>query len=177
MTLQFTVREQDALVFTEQFLKNSPSHQKTRFRVRLLLPCILLALALFTGFSKGFTPSSVLTFGVISTLWYFYYPLRFDANIRNYAKKQMKESSYAKSLGNYTLHFSENGIQSASPLGSGIYAWSAVDRTELTDDYLFIFLAGPIGYAIRRAEIGIETSESAHQWILNHGEIARRRTN
>ena len=165
MTLNFTLTENDALAFTEKFLRDSKSHQRIRSRVRWGPPIILIAMACFYTWRDGFSWLAPGIFGSIALLWWLLYPRRFDARVRALAKKQMGESSYAKSLGRYELDLLDEHLRSTSPTGSGTYVWSAVDRVDMDSEYLYIFLAGPLGYPIRRSEIGPEAAQSAFDFV------------
>jgi hypothetical protein len=120
-------------------------------------------------------PSAVILgfIGVFSFAWWLFYPRRFDARIRAHAKKQMAESSYAKSLGAIELHLLNEHLHSTGPLGSSTYSWSGVDRVTLDSDYLTIFLSGPLGYPIRIAEIGQEAAQRAHDFVAERIRLSR----
>jgi len=173
MTLNFRIQEEDALAFNAQYLRGSASHQKMRARVRWLLPCVILALLLVLGFFKGFRLAEDLFFASVAVVWAVCYPKKMDRDVLKYAKKQMRESSYAKSFGDYRLTLSEEGLHSTSPLGSASYSWGGVDRAELTHEYLFIFLAGPLGYPIRRAEVGSDVADAAYAYVSSHTNQTR----
>ena len=173
MTLNFTLTENDALAFTERFLRDSKSHQALRTRVRWLLPCMLIAMACYYTWRHGFSPVFPCVFGVFGVAWWFLYPRRFDARIRSHAKKQMAESSYSKSLGAYELRLLDEHLQSTSPTGSSTYSWTGIDRVSMDSDYLFIFLSGPLGYPIRIAEIGQDAAQRAHDFVTERIKLSR----
>lgn len=173
MTLNFTLTEDDALAFTERFLRDSKSHQALRTRVRWVLPCMLIAMTGYYAWRDGLSPIIPCFFGIFGIAWWFLYPRRFDARIRAHAKKQMAESSYAKSLGAYELRLLDEHLQSTSPTGSSTYSWTGVDRVAIDTDYLFIFLSGPLGYPIRVAEIGQEVAQRAHDFVAERIELSR----
>jgi hypothetical protein len=173
MTLNFTLTEDDALAFTERFLRDSKSHQALRNRVRWLLPCMLIAMAGYFTWRDRLSPVVLCVFGIAAIAWSFLYPRRFDARIRSHARKQMAESSYAKSLGAYELRLLDEHLQSTSPTGSSTYSWTGVDRVALDSDYLFIFLSGPLGYPIRIAEIGQDSAQRAHDFVAERIKLSR----
>ncbi len=173
MTLNFTLTESDALAFTERFLRDSKSHQAIRTRVRWLLPCMLIAMACYYTWRDGLSLVIPCVLGGFGVAWWILYPRRFDARIRSHARKQMAESSYSKSLGPYELQLLDEHLHSTSPLGSGTYAWSGVDRVVMDADYLYIFLSGPLGYPIRIAEIGQDAAQSAHDFVAERIKLSR----
>ncbi len=162
MTLTFNVSEPETLAMTEQFYKDSPSHQRIRNRTRWSVPLLLLpVMILFTlQFGVSLPSTAVFAIGIIG--WFFIAPHRFDARIRRYAINQMKESSYAKSFGKYEIQITDQHLVSHGPTGHTEYNWDAVDRTILTDDYLFVFLSGPSGFPIKTTEVGAEDAKKAH---------------
>lgn len=161
MKLSFNLNEKDLVAFTEQLLHSSQSHQKIRKKAQWTLPLIFLTLLLFMGLRGTLQTPTAFIFGGVAVAWFFLYPKRFDTSIKKHAINQIKESSYAKSFGQYELSLDEKGIQSSSPLGEAFYPWDGVDRVELLEDYLYIFLAGPMGYPIRVSEIGSNTASEA----------------
>ena len=165
MTLNFTFNENDAVAFTEKYLRDSKSHQRIRARVQWGLPVILIAMACYHTWRDGFSWVAPLIFGGIAVAWWFLYPRRFDARIRTHAKKQMGESSYAKSFGRYEVVLLDEHLRSTSPTGSSTYLWSGVDRVEMDSEYLYIFLAGPLGYPMRLSEIGHDAARSAYDFV------------
>ena len=173
MTLNFTLTEDDALAFTERFLRDSKSHQATRNRVRLILPTMLFAMGCYYTWRDGFSPAFAIVLGVFGFAWWHLYPGCFDARIRSHAKKQMAESSYSKGLGRYELQLLDEHLHSTSPLGSGTYAWSGVDRVTMDAGHLYIFLSGPLGYPIRIAEIGQDAAQRAHDFVAERIKLVR----
>ncbi len=165
MTLTFNVSENETLALTEQFYKDSASHQRLRNRTRWVVPLFLLPIMLlFTlQFGLSLLPTVVFLIGIAG--WFAIAPLRFDARIKRYAIQQMKESSYAKSFGKYVVQIGEANLVSDGPTGHTEYNWDAIDRAILTDDYLFVFLSGPMGLPIKTADIGHEDARRAYAII------------
>ena len=161
MILTFNLSEADVLAMSEQYYKDSPSHQRVRNRTRWLLPMILIPMAVVLIGSFGFNWPSFAVLVVAATVWWIVAPRRFDATVSRFAQKQMKESSYSKSFGKYTIEIAEEHLVSNGPTGSTQYKWSCIDRAVLKDGYLFLFLAGPAGLPIRTSEIGIENATLA----------------
>lgn len=167
MTLNFTLDENDALAFTEKYLRDSISHQRVKARVRWVLPILLIAMACYYTWRDGFSWFLPGIFGSIALLWWLLYPGRFDSRVRALAKKQMGESSYAKSFGRYEVVLLDEHLLSTSPTGSSTYLWSAVDRVEMDSQYLYIFLSGPLGYPMRLSEIGRDIAQSAFNFVTS----------
>lgn len=77
-------------------------------------------------------------------------------------QRQMLESSYSKVFGVYKVRIEEIHLVCDGPTGYTEYRWDAVDRVTITDDFLFIFVAGPSGLPIRIAEIGKSIATEAY---------------
>jgi hypothetical protein len=168
MTLNFQMRREDVLAFSREFNAASPTYQRTRTRVRFMLPVVMLCLWLFTFSSGGFDWTSTIIYLGVAVLWFFLYPARFDRRVQRYAEKTIDEGSYSKSLGPCELTLSESGLHSKSNTGESTFYWSSVDRVLLTDRYLFIFLTGPIGYPISIADVGLDAATVAYDFALSH---------
>lgn len=173
MTLNFTLTEDDVIAFTERFLRDSKSHQAIRTRDRWFLPAMLMALACYYTWRGGSSPVIPVVLGACGFAWWLLRPRRLDACIRSHAKKQMKESSYSKSLGRYELRLLDEHLHSTSPHGSGTYAWSGVDRVAMDASHLYIFLSGPLGYPIRITEIGQDAALRAHDFVAERIKHSR----
>lgn len=165
MELTFTVSERESLALTEQFYKDSPLHQRARNRTRWTLPLILLPILVVFIAQFGFAvlPTTVFLLGAVG--WFLLSPKLFDARVKRYAKQQMRESSYAKSLGDYRIQIDDTKLVSEGPTGYTEYRWDAVDRVVLTEEFLFIFLSGPMGLVISIKQVGTERAKVAYDAI------------
>ncbi len=130
-----------------------------------MLPVMMLILWGYSTFNSGFDWISTAIYVGGSLLWFFLYPLRYARSVERYSEKFIDEGSGSKNFGAYELELSDAGIHSVGPSGTGTYNWEAVDRTSLTDSYLFIFLNGPIGYPIPIRDIGNEAAVEAQRLI------------
>lgn len=168
MTLNFQMRREDVLAFSQEYYAASPTYQRTRTRVRFMLPVLMLCLWLFTLTSGGIDWAVTIFYLGGALLWFFLYPARFDQRVQRYAEKTIDEEPYRKSLGPCELTLSDSGLHSKSNMGESSFYWSSVNRVKLTDSYLFIFLTGPIGYPIPIADVGQDTAKAAYDYALSH---------
>ena len=135
-----------------------------------MLPVIMFILWGMTTSRSGFEWTSTIIFLGVALAWFFIYPTRYDRNVDKYCEKTFDEGSFRKSFGDYELILSDSGLHSTGPSGESKYYWSSVDRTLLTDDYLFIFLNGPFGYPVPILDIGRELALAAHEYVTTHIE-------
>jgi YcxB-like protein len=163
MKLAFDVSERDMLAFSERYHRASRTHNRARQSARLLLPMMLLPVMLLFFLNFGFSPAPIVILVMAMIGWYVYYPMRFDKCVRNQVRKQMCESSYSNMFGAYEITLDEDSLKSSSPTGEARYNWDAVDRVELTDDYLFVFLSGPMGYPVSIDQIGANAAHEAFE--------------
>lgn len=165
MTLRFHIGREDVLEFTRQYYAASPTYRRTRIRVRLMLPVIMIVLWGIATSRSGFEWTSTIIFLGVALLWFFLYPSRYDRSVQKYCEKTIDEGSYSKNFGECELSLSPSGLHSIAPSGESKFPWSSVDRTLLTETYLFMFLNGPIGYPVPIADIGRESTIAAYEFI------------
>ncbi len=133
-----------------------------------MLPIMMLILLTLTTNHSGFKVSNTVIFLGMGILWFIFYPVLFNRNVEKYCEKTIDEGSHSKNFGPCELTLSESGLHDRSPSGESTFYWSAVDRVTLTDQYLFIFLNGPMGYPIPIADVGIEAARAALEYVNSH---------
>jgi hypothetical protein len=155
----FKVGKEDVLAMAMHYYTSSPTVRRTRVLTQASLPFAMALIAVLGYFKEaGYRYLVLITpLLLIGVLWALLYPWLHRQYLLQTSEKLLKESSYQKAFGVYTLNLSEARIASSCPIGEGTYIWSAVSRVSLTPDYLFIFLAGPQGYPIARAQVPEDT--------------------
>lgn len=133
-----------------------------------MLSVMMIILWIFTTSFSGFDWSRTGIYLGIGLLWFFLYPARFRRNVEKYCEKTIDEGTYAKNFGACELALSDAGLHSKFPSGESTFHWSSVDRTSLTDQYLFIFLNGPSGYPIPISDVGREAAVAAFEYVNSH---------
>lgn len=165
MNLRFQMQREDVLAFSRAFYAASPTFQRSRTRVRLMLPTMMIILWGYSTFNLGFDRIATGIYVGGSLLWFFLYPLRHARNVEKYSEKFIDEGSGSKNYGFYELKLTDLGIHSTGPMGTSTITWDAVDRVSLTDQYLFIFLNGSSGYPIPIRDIGNDAAVEAQAYI------------
>lgn len=168
MTLRFQMGREDVLAFSRAYYAASPTYRRAKTRARLMLPIMMLILLTLTTNHSGFKVSNTVIFLGMGILWFIFYPVLFNRNVEKYCEKTIDEGSHSKNFGPCELTLSESGLHDRSPSGESTFYWSAVDRVTLTDQYLFIFLNGPMGYPIPIADVGIEAARAALEYVNSH---------
>ena len=115
----------------------------------------------FFIYKFGFSLLATALFLGAMIAWYTLYPRRFDSRVRKHLKKQMQESGYANMFGSYEININDDHLASVGPTGDSKHKWNAVNRAELSEEYLFVFLSGPQGLPIPVNEIGVDAARQA----------------
>ena len=159
ITVTFNVGKEDVLAMTMHYYMSSPTVRRSRMLTQASVPFAMVLVAVLGFFKEaGYRYLLLITPLIfIGVLWAVLYPWLYRHYLLQMSEKLLKESSYQKAFGVYTLNLSEARIAGSSPIGEGTCVWSAVSRVSLTPDYLFILLAGPQGYPIARAQVGEAT--------------------
>jgi hypothetical protein len=153
ITATFTVGKADVLAMSMHYYASSPTVRRSRILTQASIPLAMVLVAALGFFRDPGYLVLVAPLLLIAVVWAIFYP-RWHREYQLYTlEKLLKESSYQKAFGTYTVNLNEKQIASSSPVGEGTYPWSSVSRISLTPDYLFIYLAGPQGYAIPRAQV------------------------
>jgi hypothetical protein len=163
INLTFNIGRDDLIAFSQAFHDHSPSVKSAVRRAQLTLPAIMAVAAAYFYFTYG--GLSFVFFLCVGLLWFFFYPAYLRRNILKATERMLKETSYQKSFGSYSVTLDDDGIASISPTGESKYKWSAVSRIQLTPDYLHIYLTGPVGYPIPRKQIGEDKIQEAKLFV------------
>jgi hypothetical protein len=155
ITATFKVGKEEVLAMTMHYYASSPTVRRSRILTHASVPFAMVLVGALGYFKEAGYRYLVLVTPLllIAVVWAVFYPWLHRHYLLQTLGKLLKESSYQKAFGTYTVDLTEKQIASSSPVGEGTYLWSSVSRVSLTPDYLFIFLAGPQGYPIPRAQV------------------------
>jgi hypothetical protein len=153
ITATFNVSKADVLALSLYYYASSSTVRRSRILNQASVPFLLVLIAALGFFREPGPFVLVSPLLIIAAIWALFYPRLHRWYLRQTAERFLNEASYQKAFGSYTLSLNEKGIGSSSPVGEGNYLWSCVSRVSLTPEYLFIFLAGPQGYPIPRAQV------------------------
>lgn len=177
ITLEFDTQREDMLAFVQEYQRTSLTFQRLRTRARYGVPVLLAVIGCVLSFLSGFSWARTLVYLGVALLWFFLYPLRMDRTASKYIRKTLAEEGQAKAFGTYTLTLTATGLHSKGPLGEGTYYWDVVERVELTDTRLFIFLSGSMGWVVPVAQVGKEAAQAAYAAICARAPGAKRSLN
>ena len=163
INLTFNIGRDDLIAFSQAYHDHSPSVKSAVRRAQLTLPAIMTIAAAYSYFKHG--GFSFVLFLCVGLLWFLFYPAYLRRNILKATEKMLKETSYEKSFGSYSVTLADDGIASISPTGESKFKWEAVNRVQLTPDHLHIYLTGPMGYPMPRKQICEEKIQEAKLFV------------
>jgi hypothetical protein len=166
--LCFNVTKDDVLALACHYYAISPTVRRARVTAQVTIAIVLaiIGLLVLSG-NDRLRPFGIIVL-ICALLFAVLFPRWYSSNLRTTAKKMIAESSYQKAFGDYTLELSEEGLASTSPTGQSKHTWEAVGRSALTPEYLFIFLVGPQGYPIQRAQVADSTIQEVRAYVDSH---------
>jgi len=153
ITATFKLSNDDVLALTLDYYAASSTVRRSQILNQASVPFAMILIAALGSFRDRGYFILVSPLLIIAVIWAVFYPRLHRRYLRQMAEKMLNESSYQNAFGSYTVSLSEKGIASSSPVGEANYIWSSVNRVSLTPDHLLIFLAGPQGYPIPRAQV------------------------
>lgn len=173
ISVTFKVGKEDVLAMSMHYCMSSPAFRKSRVLTQASVPLAMVLVAVLGYFKDAGNRYLILITPLllIGVVWAVLYPRLYRSYLRRASEKLLQESSYQKAFGVYTLNLSATRIASSSPIGEAVLVWPSVSRVSLTPDYLFIFLAGPQGYPIARAQVPENTIQEIKAFVE---EMSRR---
>lgn len=150
--IQYKLREQDLVAFSEHEVRDSSELQKTVRRHSATIPGIVCALALFYWF---YYEDVVTAFyiGLVGVIWGFLAPIYFKKDFKRQVKRQFTEEELERILGEYKLRIEKKALVEISPQGESRILWTDILRMELTKRYGFIYLDSNVAIIIPLATI------------------------
>lgn len=151
ISVSFDYSIDDALAFDKQCYEDLVVVKKSK-RITMVMDPVgvaIVGLLFFWQFGLAFGVSAT----IVTAIWIASYRLFLRWQAERNARNILKDSGADKQFGRFTVQFTDDGIESTSPLGEGKYKWDIVDRVILTPNHLFIFLGGAKGFPINRREV------------------------
>lgn len=105
----------------------------------LLVSAIFVLLFVYLGYEKSFILIESAILGLLSLLWFFFYPSYFIFMVRRSIKKMKKKGTplFSEQM---TYDFKENEIVSTTDTRTSIIPYSSVKEISKTADCLYIHL-------------------------------------
>ena len=171
ISASFNFSRDDALALAWHYYSASRTVQKARLWGQFTCPLVMIWIAAMNFYQDPGQGRLSVFLLVVAVVWALFYPRYYNSHLLRTAAKMFKETSYQKTFGPCSIALDDDGIVSSSQVGEGKYNWSSVDRVLLTHHHLFIFLAGPHGYAIPRNQVPDTTIQQMKEFA--EGKIPR----
>lgn len=142
MEIEFGLREEDILAFSEYHTDHSPSVQRSVQRQRVLFPSFLFILGIYLMWREGDWLIGIIFFPIlllIMAVWFIWFPKRFKYNYRQAAIKLYRERGNEGVLGAHRLRIESDGLYEACSSGEGKTYWTAIQGIESTETHTFIY--------------------------------------
>jgi hypothetical protein len=145
MEITFDLGEADLLALNAHILKHSPTMRRQQFAVRWLFTAAFLVaglLILLVAQTFDLPLVSVIGYAMIAAGvgFPFVFPTMFRTRVRSIAQKRIREGHNRGMFGRHHIEMTKGEITREAEFGHTAYSWSAVEKIELGDEHLFIFV-------------------------------------
>ncbi len=137
--LEYELREQDLLAFSQLQFEENPGIQKSMRKHQATIPGIIIVIALFYWFYYQ-DVLSALYMGIIGAAWGMLVPIYVKKNLLNQVRKLYSDEEKAKLLGKHTLRVLPKQLAEITPSGESRVEWADIIRIEATKKYAFVYL-------------------------------------
>ncbi|MGI2329045.1 YcxB family protein [Planococcus sp. YIM B11945] len=129
MEINYRMTEEALVHFNVFHAKNSKTVKKSLKLQQYLTPVFYLLIAFFLSVIWD-TPFLYLAipFLAMGILWAFFYPAYFYWRIKKTARKMVREGKNEGLIGEYSMAFTEDGLQENSPKGTTSTSWSGIEQ-------------------------------------------------
>ncbi len=154
MEVRYTNTKDDLVAFNNHHLANNKAYQRRKFINLYITPLILLL-----AFSILALSSDRVSFyigGVVGSLASYLWSI---LAYKRYAKKcadVFQKEVYCE----HTVIISETGVSESTENSNCYFDWSAIDRIEGNDEYIFIYNTPATAFVIPKRELGEEAFKS-----------------
>lgn len=168
MKFSFEFDLEDWKRFQIHHLKASPSYQKTRRNIRLVLPAVALAMIAWHFREHGFDGFHIALWVGVSGLWFWLYPRFFDRRVMTKTVRFVQEGRTDTIFGPREVELSADGLRVKSPAGESSYYASAVSQVVETPDELLIYMSSVQAVILPRRKIAAEEFQKAVDFAREH---------
>ncbi|MEW6039329.1 MAG: YcxB family protein [Pseudomonadota bacterium] len=149
--IEYELREQDLLAFSEHQIRETKALKKRRQRHQSTIPAFFVVISLFLWFYYKDLVSAAYV-GVIALAWGFLVPAYMRWTTRKQLLAMYSDEDKQRILGRYRLSVAKDAlIENKLDGEESRIPWSEILRIELTDKYAFIFVAIDAALIVPRA--------------------------
>ena len=156
MTINYQLTNSDFLEYQLYISSKSELHKKRRFRSRIIIPILYLALGIFFANQSGKFGIGI-AFAVFGILWFTFYPLYSKWRYKNHFKKHVEENYKNRINKPVEIDFDENSVNTKD-----FTSESRINGTELkelieTKDHFFLKLTTDLSLIVPKHSIENQT--------------------
>lgn len=149
MEITYTLTEDDYIKFNLYHTKQSETVQKNLFIQRIIGPILFIMFAIIFGlFSNLSLIGLLITFSILSVLWYFFYPAYFYNLITRNVEKTIREGNNDTVLGQQQLIFKEDELVNLTLFGKTAVKWQGITELKEDEDYFYLYNSAVSAYII-----------------------------
>lgn len=164
MHIQYELTEEDYIRFNLSHIKRSKTGMRMLLLQRIIGPVIILGVGALM-FATLFQEMSWWLFGVygvISLIWFLYYPKYFERHIRKQTKRMIQERSNEGMVGPHTMELNEDGLRDKNAFGETHVSWNGIKDVVEEDDYLYLYNSSVSAYILPKRG---QDMEEVKRWL------------
>lgn len=164
MEISYQLTEKDFLDFNIHHAKNSSHIQKSILIQRISGPIIFLIAPFFATKQSGITIWYwFVLFGIVSIIWFIFYPKYIYWEISRKTMKIIKEGENKNILGEKTIVLTSENIIETGLSNEEKIKLNSIQKIEETEDHLFIYISSMSAFIIPLR--AFEDSKSKDEFI------------
>lgn len=149
MKAQYELTKEDYIQYNLHHMRESETVKKSFFIQRYIVSLIYLVLP-FILVKVSDMPFwyLMIIFLVTYLIWVLYYPKYFASFTKKRLQKIINEGKNVSLFGTRYISFNQDGIVESSDTGESKTNWTAVERVEETNKYIFIYVSSVNAYIV-----------------------------
>lgn len=164
MKISFELTIDDWMEFQKYYLSISKQFQRAKTIIIIMIPSMLIIPLLF-DYSRGeFSYFNLISFFVFSILGILFIPRLSEKYSLLSARKMLDEGDNSALLGNHEIEFTGDYFFVKEPGSECKIKWSAINKIEENEKYIFIFITSVTAYIIPKFKI-TDGKEKVFQFI------------
>lgn len=149
MEINYELTETDYLDFNLHHAKSSPTIQHSILVQRLLGPVVFLIAPFFAAKKSGLPLWYwFILFGIVSVVWFVFYPKYLNRDISRKTLKIIKEGENENILGKKTIVLTSDDIIETGLSSDEKVKLSSIKKIEETEKHIFIYISSMSAFIV-----------------------------
>ncbi len=166
--IEYTVSEEDVLLFNDYHEEHSPSAQSSLRRQRYGMPVFFLGCGTLL-FLLGRRVMPLVSFAIISGIWIVWFPEYMQWHRRRVARKMYREGDKRDTLYcQRRLQIRAEGLGYISKFEESLTKWAGVEKVVSTNGYTFVYTGALTAHVIPKHAITQGDYEAFVKEIQSH---------